>query len=404
MKRIYEPLILHHLNHYSQMVFLSGPRQVGKTTIARWIGSHFPKSLYLNWDVPETRRLIMEGVRAVGKALGADELNPDKPIIIFDEIHKYTRWKTFIKGFYDTYKDMFKIIVTGSSHLDIYQKGGDSLMGRYLQYHIYPLSIGELIERSLSQDENNEISPPYFLKEEDFQNLWKFSGFPDPFLNAHKKFFNKWEATKTAQLFREDIRDLTNIHEIDQMEVFATILKNQVGGLLNRSTFAKHLQVSVPTINKWVSALENLYFCFRLYPWSTNITRSLIKEPKIFLYDWSTLEDIGRKCENFIASHLLKAVFYWNDTGLGKYELRYVRDKEKREVDFLVVKNGHPWILVEAKHADRTLSKNLETFQTMIGAKHAFQVVLEMPFVNTDCFSVDYPVVVPARTFLSQLP
>ncbi len=404
MKRIYEPLILHHLNHYSQMVFLSGPRQAGKTTIAQWIGNHFPNFIYLNWDVTETRRLIMEGVLAVGKTHGADELKSQKSIIIFDEIHKYTHWKTFIKGFYDTYKNVFQIIATGSSHLDIYQQGGDSLMGRYFQYHIYPLSVGELLERPLSPDANEEIFSPQALKEEDFQKLWNFSGFPDPYLANNKKFHTKWEATKTSQLFKEDIRDLTNIHEVDQMEIFSILLKNQVGGLLNRSKLAKHLQVSIPTISKWLSALENLYFSFRIYPWSTNIARSLIKEPKIFLYDWSTLEDIGQKCENFIAYHLLKAVSYWNDTGLGKYELRFIRDKEKREIDFLIVKNGQPWTLIEAKHSERSLSKNLEIFQKMLGAQHAFQVVLEMPFVNFDCFSINYPVVVPAKTFLSQLP
>lgn len=404
MKRIYEPLILHHLSHYSQMVFLSGPRQVGKTTIAQWVGDHFPNSIYLNWDVTENKRLIMEGVLAVGRTYGVEELKSQKTIIIFDEIHKYRHWKTFIKGFYDTYKKMFQIIVTGSSHLDVYQQEGDSLMGRYFQYHIYPLSVGELIERPVQLSTNGEILPPQTLKEEDFQKLWSFSGFPDPYLEGSKKFFTKWEATKTSQLFKEDIRDLTNIHEVDQMEVFSILLKNQIGGLLNRSNFAKHLQVSVPTINKWLSALENLYFCFRLYPWSTNVARSLIKEPKIFLYDWSVLEDIGKKCENFIACHLLKAVSYWNDAGLGKYELRYIRDKEKREVDFLLVKNGQPWTLIEAKYSDRSLSKNLEKFQTMLGAKHAFQVVIEMPFVNMDCFSVTHPVVVPAKTFLSQLP
>ncbi|MBS0185967.1 MAG: ATP-binding protein [Proteobacteria bacterium] len=386
------------------MVFLSGPRQVGKTTIAQRIGTHFPNSIYLNWDITEHTRLIIEGVLAVGKAYGADELKSQKTLIIFDEIHKYTHWKTFIKGFYDHYKNIFQIIVTGSSHLDIYQQRGDSLMGRYFQYHIYPFSVGELIERPLSPDMNEEIFSPRALKEEDFKKLSDFSGFPDPYLAGNKKFHTKWETTKNSQLFKEDVRDLTNIHEVDQMEIFSVLLKNQVGGLLNRSNFAKHLQVSIQTINKWLSALENLYFCFRVYPWSTNVARSLIKEPKIFLYDWSTLDDTGKKCENFIACHLLKAVSYWNDTGLGKYELRYIRDKEKREVDFLIVKNGQPWTLVEVKHSEKFLSKNLEKFQKMLGAHHAFQVVFEMPFVNMDCFSVNYPVVVPAKTFLSQLP
>ncbi len=209
---------------------------------------------------------------------------------------------------------------------------------------------------------------------------------------------------RTEQLFRGDIRDLNHIHEIDQLEILAELLKHQAGQLTNYTNLANKINVSVDTVQRWIKVLNAFYYCFTIKPWSKNVVRSLLKGPKIYLWDWSEISDIGMRSENFIASHLLKAVHFWTDQGLGKYDLYFLRDKEKNEVDLLVTKDNKPWFLVEAKHSDNArISSNLKKFQQATGAKHAFHVVINMDYVDVDCFSYQKPVIVPAKTFLSQL-
>ena len=237
-----------------------------------------------------------------------------------------------------------------------------------------------------------------------FQSLLNFSGFPEVFIERNKRFYNRWENLWLQNLFREDLRDLHRINEIAQIEKLASLIKHQIGQLVNYSNLATKIQVSSHTIRNWLEILSAFYYCYTIKPWTTNISRSLIKQPKIYLWDWSKIEDLGAKLENFVASHLLKAVHFWTDNGFGNYDLYFLRDKEKREVDFLVTKNEQPWFLVEVKNSHSTpLSKNLRTFQKQTGAKHAFQVVFNMDYVDKDCFAYEQPIIVPAQTLLSQL-
>ncbi len=401
MKRIYENIILQHFKLFKQMLFLAGPRQVGKTTaslIARQIDDQFT---YLNWDNQDHRKLILSGPAAIADHLELAKARVTLPMIIFDELHKYPQWKTFLKGFFDTYRENLRIILTGSSKLDVYRAGGDSLMGRYFPYRVHPISIAECLSTEMS---HKEIHPPQVIDSSIFNDLFEFGGFPEPFLNKNKQFSQRWKQLRKEQLFREDIRDLSRIQEINQLEILAELLRHQAGQLLNYTNLANKIKVSVDTIRRWIQTLSMFYFCFAIKPWSNNITRSLIKEPKIYLWDWSDIDDIGQRAENFIASHLLKAVHYWTDCGLGNYDLYFLRDKDKREVDFLITKNNEPWFLVEAKYSDNSsISRNLAIFQQQTGAKHAFQVVIDMDYVAIDCFSYYKPTIVPAKTFLSQL-
>ncbi|MBN2689301.1 MAG: DUF4143 domain-containing protein [Gammaproteobacteria bacterium] len=235
-------------------------------------------------------------------------------------------------------------------------------------------------------------------------NLWKFGGFPEPFLKAEEVFCNRWQNLKHEQLFREDLRDLNKVSEVSRCEILAEILRVQAGQLVNFSILAKKIQVANTTIRRWVDVLELLYYCFLIRPWTKNIARSLLKEPKCYLWDFSLVENKGQRFENFVALHLLKAVHYWTDTGLGNYKLYYLRDKEQREVDFLISKNDEPWMLVEAKLSGNThISKSLLHFQKQLNAKHVFQVAFDLPYVNKDCFKLKKPMIVPAKTLLSQL-
>jgi predicted AAA+ superfamily ATPase len=401
MERIYKSIIDEHFNSYNKMLLLSGPRQVGKTTLAKLTEKRFNSSLYLNWDNEDHQRLILRGPSALMQQIKPKVSEEKRGLIIFDEIHKYTRWKTYVKGFYDTYKNLVNVLVTGSAKLDVYRQSGDSMKGRYFSYRVHPLSVAELLRKVPSE---NEICFPSEVDDDVFHALYKFGGFPEPFSEQDEKFLNKWKALCNRQLFREDVRDLSRVEDIAKIEKFARLLNSQIGQLVNYRSLANKILVSEPTIKNWLQLLSSIYYCYLVSPWHQNISRSLVKQPKIFLWDWSDIENPGARAENFIANHLLKAIHFWTDNGLGEYELYFLRDKQNREIDFLVTKNNEPWFLVEVKLTlNSSISKSLYYFQEKTGAKHAFQVVLDLPYIDKDCFASTVPVIVSARTFLSQL-
>lgn len=397
-KRIYDALLAEHLAQNRQMAFVSGPRQVGKTTTCRGHADY-----YVNWDNEDDRELILAGPARLVEKLELDRLSSNLPGLLFDELHKYPRWKQFLKGFFDVYADQVRVLVTGSSRMDVYRRGGDSLMGRYFLYRMHPFSIAETLYKTLP-DPKQIIRPPKKIKAADFDALWKHGGYPEPFLKRDSRFSRRWQSLRMEQLVREDVRDLTQIQQLDQLQILVRFLAARSAHQLIYGNLAKDVRVSVDTIRRWVDVLQSLHLGFLVRPWSKNVTRSLRKEPKWFLRDWASIEDPGDKAETFVACHLLKAVEGWNDMGLGKFELGYLRDKEKREVDFLVAKGGKPWFLVEVKKSDQKINKALDYFQKQLGVPMAFQVILEMEYVKVDCFAKSRgPVVVPARTFLSQL-
>jgi predicted AAA+ superfamily ATPase len=223
-------------------------------------------------------------------------------------------------------------------------------------------------------------------------------------LNWDNTDTRRWQLLAHEQLFREDIRDLTNIRDMQQLVMLAELLKHQTGQLINYSNLSNKLQISTDTVRRWCATLTEFYYGYMLSPWTKNISRSLLKNPKFYLWDWSSLKDEGAKFENFIAGHLLKAVHLWTDRGLGDYGLYFLRDKDQAEVDFLVTKNAEPWFLVEAKlSSKKSLSPSLKKFQKKTQAKHAFQVVQDLDYLDIDCFTLETPTIVPAKSLLSQL-
>jgi hypothetical protein len=395
--RLYTAVLRAHFAEHRQMVLLAGPRQVGKTTVCRALDS---SGHYLTWDDQDDRKLILRGPRTVAAALDLTRLGEKRPLVIFDELHKHRRWKQFLKGFFDSFADSVRIAVTGSARLDVYRRGGDSLMGRYFLYRMHPLSVGEILRHG-SPDEMR--TPPARLPPAKFQQLLHRGGFPEPFLKD-ARFGSRWRALRRQQLIREDVRDLARVQELGQLEVLETLLRERSGRSLSYSELANTVQVSVDTAKRWVGLLIHLYHGFLVRPWFKNITKSLRKEPKWYQTDWSGIEDDGQRAETFVAVHLLKAVQTWEDLGFGRFELRHLRDKNQRAVDFCVVRDGKPWFLVEVKKADTTLSPALGYFQTQTKSEHAFQVVVDLPFVAADPFARRDPCVVPAATMLSVLP
>ncbi len=397
MERVYTKLLAEHFAANRQMALVAGPRQVGKTTVCLELTG---RERFLNWDNVQNRALILSGPDAVARHFGLERLR-EKPVVVgFDELHKAARWKSFLKGFFDAWGDKCRIAVTGSSRLDVFRRGSDSLMGRYFLYRMHPLSVAELLRASPPE---TPIAPPQPLREPQWQALWTHGGFPEPFLRRDARFSRRWQDHRRHQLLREDVRDMTRIQELGQLEVLAHLLAERSSCQVSYSNLAQDVRVSVDTARRWVETLCSLHFGFLVRPWFQSVAKSLRKEPKWFLRDWSEIEDPGARAETFIACHLLKAVEGWTDLGLGRFELRYLRDKQKREVDFLVVRDRKPWFLVEAKHSDTSLSPALAFFQKQIAAPHAFQAVIGLPYEQADCFKTKTPRVVPARTLLSQL-
>ncbi len=397
-KRIYDAFLAEHFSHNRQMAFVSGPRQVGKTTTCR---GH--ADFYVNWDNEDDRERLLAGSAALVETLGLNRLSAGNPAVLFDELHKYPRWKQFLKGFFDVYGDRVRVIVTGSSRLEVYRRGGDSLMGRYFPYRMHPFSVAESLSKALP-DPEQIVRAPRKPKAANYEALWTHGGYPEPYLKRDSRFSRRWQSLRLEQLVREDIRDLTQIQQIDQLQILVKLLSGRSAHQLIYGNLAKEVRVTVDTIRRWVEVLQSLHLGFLVRPWFKNVSRSLRKEPKWFLRDWASIEDPGDKAETFVACHLLKAVDGWNDLGLGKFELGYLRDKEKREVDFLVARDGKPWFLVEVKQRDEEIGRALEYFQRQLDAPHAFQVVLDSEYVGADCFAEGRrPLVVPAKTFLSQL-
>ena len=289
LTRIYEPIIKKHLAQYRQMAFLSGPRQAGKTTLSKLCIMQNQLHQYLNWDNISDRELILSGSKQIFNEFKPDELKSESelPLIIFDEIHKYKDWKTLLKGYFDSLDGQCKIIVTGSAKLNVFRRGGDSMMGRYFLYRIHPLSVAELLGRD---DFSQAITQPQKFSRKLWQQLLNFGGFPEPYFNHDKSFYQRWSQLKQEQLLKEDLREISKVHDIARVELLAHMIVDQISSRMIYTDLAKRTRVSEPTVRQWLSILKDLYYCFSITPWHKHVSRSLVKDPKTYLWDWSVIK------------------------------------------------------------------------------------------------------------------
>lgn len=334
----------------SKMVFVGGPRQVGKTTFALTFLSEPSEKhpAYLNWDNILIRPALLRG-----------ELPPNESIIVLDEIHKFARWRNLVKGFYDARKSEISFIITGSARLDYYSKGGDSLQGRYHYYRLHPFSLREI---------NTNPS------RSDVQRLLKYGGYPEPFLKADEKFWRRWQRERLQRVIYEDIRDLENIKEISLLELLAEELPNRVGAPLSVKKLKELLQVAHETVERWLKIFERMYYCYRIPPYGSPKVRAVKKEQKLYLWDWSIIPDSGPRFENFIASQLLKYCHLREDTEGFRMDLRFIRDTDKREIDFVVLKDGEPVFAVECKSGEKSINPALFYFMERTPIPKFYQV------------------------------
>ncbi|OGC20982.1 hypothetical protein A2282_00680 [candidate division WOR-1 bacterium RIFOXYA12_FULL_36_13] len=299
-------------------------------------------------------------------------------IIILDEIHKYKKWKTLVKGFYDKFKDDRDITVTGSSRLDIYRREGDSLQGRYHYYRLHPFTLAEVLGRK------NNLIPSTAINFESTKESWKilnnllkYGGFPEPFIAQDEKTARRWQNERIERMFREDIRDVEIIRDLGSMEILGSLLPEKASGLLSINSLREDLEVSHKAVTNWINLLEKFYYHFRIYPFSGKKIRSLKKESKIYLWDWSEIKNLGKLFENLVASHLLKLVHYLHDAEGYNIDLYFLRDTDGREVDFLITIGQKPWFAVEVKTQEKNIAKNLLYFAERLKIPYLYQVILE---------------------------
>lgn len=368
---------LRHAHPPEKMVFLPGPRQVGKTWLAkRALEGHAAGGLYLNWDVSRDRRRIL-----AGEDLLAPLRRPGaRPMVILDELHKMRKFKGWLKGFYDGAEGEASIWVTGSGRLDLYQRGGDSLLGRYFLYRMHPLSLGEIAGRAtgpapVEPDEAWGRFEAGGAGTPDLSLLLRFGGFPEPFLRQSASFHARWVRSRRERVTREDLRDLTRIQDLDRLERLVLLLPPRVGSPLSVNALREDLEVAFPTAKNWLLALERTFYVFGVRPWSRRIARALRQERKVYFWDWSELRDEAARYENLVLSHLRKACDAWTDFGIGEFEVWYLRDREKREADALVTRDGEPWLVAEAKRGDADPSPSLVRFAGLLGCPRIVQLV-----------------------------
>ena len=390
-----------------KMAFMSGARQCGKTTLAKRILKQYEAGRYYNWDEIKFRRLWTKDPSGIIPPAAQDDA---RPLIVLDELHKAKSWKKNLKGVYDTLEMPCDILVTDSARLNVYRKGSDSLLGRYYHLRLHPFSLYEMLRRKY-MIAAPDLLPAVFDRSikisararEYLPLLLRFGPFPEPLLAGTDRTLNLWRRNRVERIIREDLRDLSRLPELSQVEMLASLLPERAANPLSITSLSEDLEVAYTTVRRWLQYLNELYYFFEVKPYSKSLSRSIKKEGKLYLWDWSEVENEASRFENLIALHLLKYCDYLTDTGVGDYELRYLRNKEKKEIDFLLLKNNKPWFPVEVKLNQAKLSENWKVFLPQIKCPYALQVV-NKPGVFEICELGKYKVlIISAEEFLRYL-
>jgi hypothetical protein len=355
------------------MVFLAGPRQVGKTMLAKtWLKKKDCASLYFNWDDISTRRAYLDNSRffeSPARALGIRD-----PWIVFDEIHKRTRWRDILKGAFDLFGNEFRFLVTGSARLDLFRRSGDSLVGRYNLFHMLPLNISEITRRHPEPGFLEETDPHKLIRKfeeeisrtvtkevtEAFQGLSRLGPFPEPFLQQNDRFSRKWHQDYLSLVIRQDLKDISKVEELDKVERLLLLMPPRIMSPLSMANLARDLEVSHTTVKRWLEQLKRLYLLFPVPPWTRKISRGLKKENKWYFLDWYYAPEGPARLENMAATCLYRACLSMTDMGHGDYRLHYARTLDKQELDFVITLDNHPVMVIEVKTGETTIAKILK--------------------------------------------
>ena len=339
-----------------KLVLLTGPRQVGKTTLARHLAEAAGSATYLNWDVAADRAVLQRQSWPVSSRL-----------VVFDEIHKMAGWKNWLKGVVDGRPAGQQLLVTGSARMDTFRQSGESLAGRYFAYRLHPISVREWCEAT-------PATPHQAL-----DHLLQRGGFPEPCLAADAVQADRWRAQYLTDLVREDVQEFSRVQEIGAMRLFVEVLRDRVGSPLSLASIARDLAISPTTLQRYLDILRALFIVFTVQPWHRNIARALLQSPKVYFFDTGLVRaGDGPRLENAVAAMLLKHVHWLCDARGRQASLHYVRTKDGAEVDFAVAEDGELTQLVECKWADHQPHRALTRFADEFPQTEAVQIVREL--------------------------
>lgn len=347
----------------SKMRFITGPRQAGKTTLSKQkLGDAQSENLYYLWDLRTVRNRYRDNELFF---TGDADFKKKNQWVCFDEIHKMPKWKNILKAIYDTTGDRFSFIVTGSAKLNLVKRAGDSLAGRYFTFHLMPLTIREVADSIIQDNVSGEAGD--FIRNrlssssagnDAVETLLRYGGFPEPFVRQSDKFYRKWSVDYLENVITEDIGTLTRIAHRESVYELYNLLPEMTGSPVSENSLASHLQISPVTVKNYLKRLEDFYLGFSIRPYSANIKRSLIKARKFYLFNWPGIKDPAKRYEAFTACQIRVRLQLWSEFCGIPFELFYVRNKQKQETDFLILRDGRPWMLIEAKLTDSRVDKH----------------------------------------------
>lgn len=392
MKRIYESVLREHLRDRRQMAFLCGPRQCGKTEVVKVLAERC-----IAWDGPAGRKLSAGGVEGLAEACGLTGTPGRRETVVFDGVQKASRWEALLGAFFDRHGMQIHAIATGCVQPEL---GEGENARRWRVYQMHPLGVAELARPELLL---REVHFPRPIPETDWEALWTHGGFPEPFVRRDKRFSSNWRRLRRERLYRDDLRNLSRVADLDGIRLLGDWLRKHPGETVVSAPLAREFGVAETTVKIWTDLLVRFFEGFLVRPWSEGIANSIKKAPKWYPTDWAEVSGDDKRFEAMVAGHLLKAVHLWTDLGLGTYDLRYLRNKTGVEVDFLVSRNGAPWFLAETAIGGTTPSDSLAAMQKATGAPHAFRIVRDLPYTDSNAFDAPSPTPVSARSFLSQL-
>lgn len=385
-----------------QMRFIAGPRQSGKTFLAKYfLEKKGYLNLYYNWDSRIIRNTYKKENYFFQKDLYNTEKKSDYYWICFDEIHKMPKWKNILKDFFDSFHENVKFVVTGSAQLDSYRKAGDSLAGRYLMFHLFPIALFELTHKDntfleISPNSNQFIerileTVKYYPNEQ--EQLLKFSGFPEPLLRSKINFQRRWKNDYIDKLIKEDLRDITRIVALENIATLMLLLPSKIGLPLSINSLVNDIGINYTSIKNYLNALQLSYVIFSIKPYSKRVNRAIKKEVKSYFFDWTRCVSEGALFENYVAMQLVTWITLVNDLGISELDIRYVRLRDGKETDFLILKDNSPWLLIEAKLSKTpTIESHHYRISEMLGKIPLVQLIKEENIVTKETASGFYQI------------